>query len=76
MSDLEVRLLPGRGEAAAAAVEEGLGAAAVVRDEQIRDGLVMPGVLVRAVYGGVTADAEGIGIGPFRRGKEDLAIYK
>ena len=72
--DLEVRLVPGQGEAGAAAVEEGLGAAAVVRDEQIRGGLDVPAVLVRAVLGGVAADAEGLGIGPFRRGEADLAI--
>ena len=70
--DLEVRLVPGRGEAAAAAVEEGLGTAGVVRDEQIRGGLVIPVVLVRAVFIGVAADAEGLGIGPFGRGEEDL----
>ena len=64
--DLEVRLAPGRGEAAAAAVEEGLGTAGVVRDEQIRGGLVVPVVLVGAVLGGVAADAEDVGVGPFR----------
>ena len=72
MADLEVRLVPGRSEAAAAAVEEGLGTAEVVRDEQIRDGLVVPTELVRAVFFSVAADAEGLGIGPFRRGEEDL----
>ena len=70
--DLEVRLVPGRGEAAAAAVEEGLGTAGVVRDEQIRGGLVIPVVLVRAVFVSVTADAEGVGVGPFGRGEENL----
>ena len=67
--DLEVRLIPGRGEAAAAAaaaVEEGLGMATVVRYEQIWGGLVVPGVLVGVVVGDVTADAEGLGIGPLR----------
>ena len=78
MVDLEVRLVPGRGEAAAAAVEEGLGTATVVRDEQMRGGFVVPVVLMRAVLGGVTADAEGHDIGPFRRGEEDLVqnLYK
>ena len=64
--DLEVRLVPGRGEAAAAAVEEGLGMATVVRYEQIWGGLVVPGVLVEVVVGDVTADAESLGIGPLR----------
>ena len=68
--DLEVRLIPGRGEAAAAAaaaaVEEGLGMATVVRYEQIWGGLVVPGVLVGVVVGDVTADAESLGIGPLR----------
>ena len=63
--DIEVRLIPGRGEDIAA-VEEGLGMATVVRDEQIWGGLVVPGVLVGVVVGDVTADAKGIGIGPFR----------
>lgn len=71
--NLEVRLVPGRGEAAAAAaVEEGLGTATVVRYEQIWGGLVVPGILVRVVVGDVTADAKGLGIGPLRRGEEDL----
>ena len=67
MVDLEVCLVPGRGEAAAAAaVKEGLGATGVVRDEQIRGGVVVPVVLVRAVFISATADTEGLGVGPFR----------
>ena len=75
VADLEAHLVPGRGEAVAAAVEEGLGTAVVVRDEQIRDSLVVPGVVVMTVFGsGVAADAEGLGIGPFRRSEENLAM--
>ena len=79
-ADLEVRLLlagSGRGEDIAT-VEEGLGMAAVVRDEQIRDGLIVPGVLMRVVHvvGAVIADAKGLGTGPLRRSKEDLPQTK
>ena len=77
-ADLEVRLLlagSGRGEDIAT-VEEGLGTATVVRHEQIWGGLVVPGVLVMAVVGDVTADAKSLGMGPLRRSEEDLPQTK
>ena len=71
--DLEVRLAVGTSSAQkAVALEEGLGMAAVVRDEQIRHGVVVPGILVRSVLAGVASDADGLGIVPLGRGEEDL----
>ena len=69
--DLELRLVVGSAEDTVA-LEEGLGAATAVRDEQILHAVVVPGIVVRSVLFGVAPDADGLGIVPLGRGEEDL----
>ena len=49
--------------------------AVVVRHEQIRHGLVVPGIFVRSVCVGIAADANGFGIGPLGRYEENLRSH-
>ena len=75
--NLEVRLVVGTSNAEleeAVALEEGLGMAAGVRDEQIRHAVVVPSILVRSVLAEVASDADGFSIVPLGRGEEDLRL--